>query len=112
MQFEAIKSSHGVFSPFGDVLKHLVSINAFIVAHGYFCAVNEGNSCAFAKTDGIQKEDYRHKNAMFYLYKTIVRHLFGKFLSQMYTNIVQVVMLKIFECSVVKEHQYCNYFAV
>ena len=72
VQFEAVKPTHRVFSAFVNVLEHPVSINAFVVAHSYFCAVDKGNSGTFAETDGIQKEHHRYENTTFDLHKTIV----------------------------------------
>ena len=60
----------------------------------------------------IDKEHHRHKNTMFDGYKTIVWQPFGELLFQMYANIMQVVMLEIFERSQVKEEQNGHDFAI
>ena len=62
MQFEpvlvlrtkyAVKPAHCAFSELCDTIKHLVSLDALVVANADLGRINERNSCTFTETYGI-----------------------------------------------------------
>ena len=74
--------------------------------------IHKGNSGTFSKTNGVKKEHHRHKNTMLNGYKTIVGQSFWKIILQMYTDIIKIIVLKIFECSEVEQQQNSHDFTV
>jgi hypothetical protein len=72
MEFKAIKPAHCTFSTFGQFHKNLVAIDAFVVANGNFGTVDKGYTCAFTKTNSVQKEHHGHEYAVFKLNKAVV----------------------------------------
>jgi hypothetical protein len=103
MKLKPIKPAHCAFADFGNAFKNFVAFDTLVVANLDAGGIYKSNFHTFTEANDINKKHHWSKNTMFDSYKTTVRQLFMKFLFLMYTDVMQIVMLKIFESSEMKE---------
>ena len=105
MQLEAVTPAYCSFPICSHALENLVGISPQVVADGNHCTVHKADAGTSAKSVKFKEKHQLEEYLAFQFHKPVVRYRIGKFTTQVYLDIVKVIMLEVGECPEMEHYQ-------